>query len=130
MATLAHYGVKGMKWGVHRSEDGSSEKKPASEDFEKANKARTIAKTSGTKALSNKELQDIVTRMNLEQQYSRLNPTASAQATKFVADILLSAGKQQAARAANDFAGKAIGAAIKAAADKKARGNRLAITAS
>ncbi|HEY6020092.1 MAG TPA: hypothetical protein VIY48_09365, partial [Candidatus Paceibacterota bacterium] len=45
----------------------------ASEDAQRADAARKKIKTGGgTKALSNKELQDLVTRMNLEQQYSTL----------------------------------------------------------
>lgn len=70
---LAHFGVKGMKWGVRRS-SGSKDSSPGSEDFEKARTALGKAKSGGTKALSNKEMQEIVTRMNLEQQYSKLNP--------------------------------------------------------
>lgn len=70
---LAHHGIKGMKWGVRRGRNVSANH-PPSEDAAKAGAAKTKAKTSGTHSLSNKELQDIVTRMNLEQQYSRLNP--------------------------------------------------------
>jgi hypothetical protein len=65
---LEHFGVKGMKWGVRKNRSGS-----ASEDAQRADAARKKIKTEGgTKALSNKELQDLVTRMNLEQQYSTL----------------------------------------------------------
>lgn len=67
---LAHYGVKGMKWGVRKSRKGKPS--PASEDATKAAGHRKTVKTSGTKALSNKELQELVTRMNLEAQYSTL----------------------------------------------------------
>ena len=71
---LAHYGVKGMKWGVRRSEgsSGSSSKPPASEDFQKVTGHKQTIKSGGTKALSNRELQEVVTRMNLEEQYSTL----------------------------------------------------------
>lgn len=75
---FAHYGVKGMKWGVRRSDAQLSKargKSEMSEDAEKAANARIKAKTSGTSSLSNKEMQTLVNRMNLEQQYSRLNPS-------------------------------------------------------
>lgn len=67
---LEHFGVKGMRWGVRkrRTDDG-----PGSADAERAKRhAATVAK-KGTKALSNKELQELVTRMNLEQQFSTLS---------------------------------------------------------
>ena len=44
----------------------------ASIDANKALAYKQIAKSSGTHALSNPELQHLVNRMNLEQNYSRL----------------------------------------------------------
>lgn len=76
---LAHYGVKGMKWGVRKSEDsddGSSsakkEKPGPSDDVVKVDGHQSVIKAGGTRALSNKELKEVVDRMNLEQQYSTL----------------------------------------------------------
>ena len=87
---LKHYGVKGMKWGVRKDRDRnpvevSSSQTPgkyvrtsggqnqtASEDAVRARKAAQKAKASTTDALSNKELQSLVQRMNLEQQYASL----------------------------------------------------------
>lgn len=84
---LAHYGVKGMKWGVRRGSQDVTLKttpgkkvqakggrgQPVSNDAKEAATSRQKAKASTTDALSNKELQSLVTRMNLEQQYSRLS---------------------------------------------------------
>lgn len=72
---LAHYGVKGMKWGRRKSDLGSLA--PPSEDYTRVAGQRAVAKTSGTRALSNKDLQEVITRMNLEQSYSRLNPKSN-----------------------------------------------------
>lgn len=78
---LAHYGVRGMKWGVRRADPSSSggsssgtTKKPkeVSDDAAAARTAKAKSKSQGLDALSNKELQHLVNRMNLEQQYSRL----------------------------------------------------------
>ena len=99
---LAHYGVKGMKWGVRKDRgdrDATFRKRakeknpvdvsvsqqpgkyvkgkggqnqPASEDAITAATYRQQAKASTTDSLSNKELQTLVTRMNLEQQYNNL----------------------------------------------------------
>lgn len=88
---LEHFGVKGMRWGI-RKEDAIpagevrvTQKKPgarvttagghgvpAHPDAIKAATSRQKAKSSSTDSLSNKELQELVTRLNLEQQYSRL----------------------------------------------------------
>jgi len=91
---LKHHGVKGQRWGVRRRRDSSGKlvevstttnkagqviktsgghNHPTSEDAKRAMTTHQIAKTSGTHALSNQELQDLVNRLNLEQNYSRLN---------------------------------------------------------
>jgi hypothetical protein len=80
---LAHFGVKGMKWGVHR--EG---KHPISEDAKSAGDALTKSKKSGVHSLSNKELQSLVNRMNLEQQFSRLNKDRIDKGEKAVKQIL------------------------------------------
>lgn len=68
---LAHYGVKGMKWGVRRSR---KQLDAASEDATKAAAAKAVIKKNKGKTdpLSNKDLKALVERMNLEQNYSRL----------------------------------------------------------
>ena len=78
---LAHYGILGMKWGVRRSDKQisrarktkKSSSQDRSEDSEKAEAARKKAKSGGAKTLSNQELQELTTRLNLEQQYSKLS---------------------------------------------------------
>lgn len=93
-AYLAHWGVRGMKWGHRRSKEeisadrqqvevkvkagkgvvktsGGKELQPH-EDAINAKASKQRARASTTDALSNQELQALVTRMNLEQQYSRL----------------------------------------------------------
>lgn len=69
---FAHHGIKGMKWGVRRS-DAQISAAPKSEDAARKGELRAKTKTkTGTSALSNREMQEVVTRLNLEQQYSRL----------------------------------------------------------
>jgi len=79
-AGLSHYGVKGMRWGVRKSDSGggssstaqTTPKARASEDAKAVEKAFGKINRGGTDALSNHELQNVVTRLNLEQQYHRL----------------------------------------------------------
>lgn len=86
-AGLSHYGVKGMRWGVRRSDSSGGSSAPAakpapkprlSADARSAENAFGKINRGGTGSLSNQELQGLVTRLNLEQQYHRLTsePTA------------------------------------------------------
>lgn len=79
---------------------------------------RAKIKAGGVKALSNKELQDVVTRANLEQQHHRLAPkSAAGRVGKTVADVLQNVGKQHLNKVA---LGAAAGLAAKAAKAKVA----------
>ena len=114
--SLSHYGVKGMKWGVRKRDRGSNgpvkvrtshkpggrvktkggENQKASPDAVRAAVARQKARKSTTDSLSNKELQDLVTRMNLEQQYARLDPKKENLGLAFLKTGMLGAMNQQA----------------------------------
>ena len=108
---LEHYGVKGMHWGQRKTTSSAPKKKP-SVDARAAMKAREKAKVGGKQALSNKELKLLVARMNLEKQYSTLNPTPSKAASKFVTDMLVNHGKQQLNKATGDIVAKQIAKTI------------------
>jgi hypothetical protein len=86
---IAHYGVQGMRWGVRRGSKGPQSvtltAKPgkkirtaggkgfeASPEAKSAAAFKQIAKKSGPQALSNDQMKQLVTRMNLEQQYSKM----------------------------------------------------------
>jgi len=86
---ISHYGVKGMHWGVRRGDSSGGGSAPAakpaprpriSEDAKNVEKAFGKIDRGGTDTLSNHELQSVVTRLNLEQQYSRLTSSGTAQA--------------------------------------------------
>lgn len=86
---LEHYGVKGMKWGVRRTPEQlgraraarkarkaeakaqkkADQSRPPSADAVEAATYRRVAKNAGTASLSNKELDILLKRMNLEQRY-------------------------------------------------------------
>lgn len=132
VAELFHYGVPGMKWGQHKKSssvpagtvkvDVNKKGRPVATGGhgfklkeEAARKVATqqVARKSGVHALSNKELQDAVTRMNLEQQFVRLSPQSkSKKVKKFIAETLLGIGKQQATQAANTVASQQVAAVL------------------
>lgn len=85
------------------------------EDAKRAKTAKTKADTKGTDSLSNKELQDVITRMNLEQQYSKLSPKTTSAGQKFAKDLLVNTAKQQASQMASKAAAKGIQMAMDAA---------------
>lgn len=99
---IQHYGVKGMRWGYRKDQSAviikptpgkrlqtaGGKKRPAAEDAVNAAAYRQIARASTTDALSNKQLQALVTRMNLEQQYARLDPARKSIGRRFVEHML------------------------------------------
>ena len=89
---LEHFGVKGMRWGVKKSVRTSG-------DAATADKLHKKFKAGGTKSLINKELKQLNERLNLERQFKSLRPdSAQRKAGKFVADILLTAGKAEVSK--------------------------------
>jgi hypothetical protein len=103
---LAHYGVKGMKWGVHRSRSAQAKAHP---DAIVAKRAKEKVKKDSVDSLSNEELRQLVTRLNLEKQFDTLKPaTPGSRSKRILAETLVGVGKQQATKAINDQASKRI----------------------
>jgi RimJ/RimL family protein N-acetyltransferase len=111
---LAHFGVKGMKWGVRKDDAlrGSTSVSEAHEDAVKAQAAKDKIKVSGVKSLSNTELQALVTRQNLEQNYVRLNPARVSAGKNFA-----KTASQIGSNAVKNTAQELTKAAVKTAAD-------------
>ena len=82
-----HHGIKGMKWGVRRTDPSGSSKKSAKEETEKktekidrSSEDYSKAKTNKSKPiseLSNKELEELNRRITLERTYKDLTATPS-----------------------------------------------------
>lgn len=93
---LAHYGIKGMKWGVRRyqNKDGSytsaglRRRSQTSSDYEETKELRK----KNYKELSDSELKRLNKRLNLESEYRRLNPQGIERGKKIARDIVATAG--------------------------------------
>lgn len=123
--TLAHYGRKGMKWGRHifttggrsktSTDSSSTKKREVSEDHARA----TEALKKHPSSLSNKEMQDLITRMNLEKQYAQVVAPVNAKPTtrttktrKWVQNLLVDIGKTELSRVSKAASAMAVERAL------------------
>ena len=95
---LAHYGVKGMKWGVRKDRRGGR-KPTASRDKREARRLMKQTYKKGTQSLSNKELERLNKRMQLEQSHKELRKKTG---------VLTRAGKSAAVTMLAGFAGGVV----------------------
>lgn len=89
-----HHGVKGMKWGVrhtpeqlgHRTKSKQAKTDDTHEDYKKAHDSKSVKK------MSDAELRARLNRLNMEQQYSKLNPTRVARGRQILSTSIKVAG--------------------------------------
>ena len=106
---LAHYGVKGMKWGRRKAD-----RLPASSEAASATDAVKKAKANSVKSLSNDELRMAIQRMQLESQFNQLRPKSVPEhARKFVTSTVLQIGKEQTTKIARDAASNQVAELLK-----------------
>lgn len=141
---LAHYGVKGMRWGVRKARDSSSgsrsrKKSSGESDGDESTKKPSKSKNSlskysddklssllsdlkGPDALSDAELTKLTKRMQLEQSYRELKakqPKTKSKAEKFLDGAkLLGNTANQLNEFLNTPAGKALQSKLKSKVKK------------
>lgn len=119
---LSQYGVRGMKWGIHkrRGSTPSSPSQPKAKS-KPAKQAPTKVHNSfknkpQNRRMSDAELRNRLNRLQMEKQYKEL--TTSPKGKSFVKEVLQDTGKQ-VARQALQTAGKvALQMALESAAGK------------
>ena len=84
---LYHYGVLGMRWGVqkNRSNNSSSSKNKRStvhDDYKEAHSKKNV------KSMSDNELRKRINRIQMEQQYSKLNPSKVDKGKQYINGIV------------------------------------------
>lgn len=115
---LAHFGVKGMKWGVRKNRASATKTRMTNQngDYKHAH-----SKTPNYK-LSNKELQRRVTRLNLEKQYRDLTTKPQSKYRKKLGEKYAENFANVTMKIAGAAAGAAAGYALKALLDKAVSG--------
>lgn len=122
---LYHYGIKGMKWGVIRTEeqlghivksakslyDSHKAKKRAKEE---AAIAKKRSKITNPKKLTAEELNARIKRLQLEKTYKDLmkDTETTTRGKNFVMDILESSGKNLFTQVTNHYGAKALNKVI------------------
>lgn len=118
---LAHYGVKGMKWGVRKDRPGviGRMKKTKDEKDEKDEKpaekpprqpGNSLDGIRGTKVdvtkMTDKDLRELVNRINTEREYSKLTAAEKSRAEKIIDEVstmTMNAVKKQSQNVINDL---------------------------
>ena len=101
---LAHWGIPGMRWGIRRSRSKGG--------TVKISKKSTKSKLS---EIDDKELQDRVKRLQLEQQYAQLTQKKLSTGKQIVKDILVNSAKQTATTYVTKYMTQGVETALKAA---------------
>lgn len=98
---LAHFGIKGMKWGRKKARPLSTEAKT---------KATVKAKVKKDKvgSVSNAQLQKAIERMRLEQDFKRLAVNEKSGVSRWIASTMMEIGKREV----QAFAAKKVAAAV------------------
>lgn len=97
---FAHYGVKGMRWGIRKdrySKKGTQRKDTRSEDRKRYEKLRSKKPSE----LSNKELKSAIYRHDLETKYKSLDRSTWGAGKTFLAgtgSILLGVAVKEAVK--------------------------------
>lgn len=86
--TLAHFGVMGMKWGKRKP-------RPLSKEAKGKQAVKDKVKTDRVGSVTNKQLQDSIRRMQLEQDFKRLSVNEQSGLKRWVSSMLLEAGKRE-----------------------------------
>lgn len=121
MLYLAHYGVKGMKWGVRkkyvphpRKSNGKTNARRIYENFKqkKANKSTQAVNPKPAKRsvrdMSDDELRSAINRMQMERTYAQLTAKEVSKGKKFVNEVVYGAAKSVAQEQVKELMKKAI----------------------
>lgn len=111
--TLMHYGIKGMRWGVRRSESQLAKERSKVEKIaDKTAKTERKKDVKNRRTLTTEELKNKIDRMKLEKQFKDLTEEDISPGRKVAKDILKSAGTKVLSAAAAGAAAYAVKATM------------------
>lgn len=85
---LAHFGIKGMKWGQKKA-------RPVSTDAKQKQSIKEEVKKNKVASISNADLQTAIRRMQLEQDFKRLSVNEKSGVSRWIASTMLEIGKKE-----------------------------------
>lgn len=123
---LAHYGIRGMRWGVRRNSDGTIEDTGKLKRGERSQDSAEVKelRRHHVSTLSNAEIRKINERMQLEQSYRNLERSSSVigQGRREVSSILSDVGNLERALRITDGRAWELGsAAVTGVANSRAQ---------
>ena len=115
---LYHHGIKGMKWGIRRfqNKNGSltllgKKRRKQMDDDDGSSGAKP--KPKSVKEMSDQELREKISRLELERRYRDLNPQTTSKGKAFVSKVLERAGENIATQLATYVMGDAVNRVFK-----------------
>lgn len=113
---LEHYGIKGMKWGVRRTEEQLERVRGRPQKLSSNDKVITKRKAerANRRTMSDADLKKRIERLKLEKEFKDLTDQDISPGKKYVSDVLSSSGK----RFLTSAAAGAMAYAVKAAMTK------------
>lgn len=100
---LAHFGIKGMKWGVRKKKPH-----PVSADARQKQNIKDKVKQTKIASVSNTDLQAAIRRMQLEQDFKRLKVNEQSAVTRWLSSTLVEIGKREVQAQAGKQIGKFV----------------------
>jgi hypothetical protein len=89
-AFLAHFGVKGMRWGIRKKKPH-----PVTADARQKESIKTKVKQTKIGSVSNADLKAAIRRMQLEQDFKRLKVNEQSAVTRWLSSTVLEIGKRE-----------------------------------
>lgn len=85
---LAHFGIRGMKWGKKKA-------RPVSADAKNKQAIKEKVKANKVGSATNKQLQEAIRRMQLEQDFKRLSVNEKSGVARWISSAMLEIGKRE-----------------------------------